>query len=350
MEQLELILPSVTASRVAQALNRGIVYSEEDYNLGRWQPDWVIISETHKRIAIADLCRPADVHPSQLLVAGDRKQQKYSVLVEALGFYIDQGWLVQVFPWVVGIRGLIDPRLINALLQFLNIPKKHWRGAVEKSVLASVRAFYSLHQIRFGGSQRVGWYDSGSSINDDEEMTSDTLPSTHKRGLEPAHESGDLEVLHGTDSPLGHQKKSRVNSALDSRHRSRGPCCATTRPHKGRDTRRHSVKHSPDSDRTVGQGAASASAVRVESGIQVEGIGNGTNSQGSPRMVKRKRQSSASTTFVYDTDDPDRRVPMQPLQVDDDHPDALWSRWRWMEGRKRRSSCSDHASSATPSG
>ena len=36
MEQLGLILRSVTASRVAQALNRGTVYSEEDYNLGRW--------------------------------------------------------------------------------------------------------------------------------------------------------------------------------------------------------------------------------------------------------------------------------------------------------------------------
>ena len=49
------------------------------------------------------------------------------------------------------VVGMIDPRFISALLGFLNVPKKHWRPAVEKTVLASVRAFYFLHRVRFGG-------------------------------------------------------------------------------------------------------------------------------------------------------------------------------------------------------
>jgi hypothetical protein len=56
--------------------------------------------------------------------AGARKQHKYSPLVEALTFYSDNGWVVNVFPWVVGIRGLIDPRHINALLKFLAIHRR----------------------------------------------------------------------------------------------------------------------------------------------------------------------------------------------------------------------------------
>ena len=121
---------------------------EQAYDLGRWQPDWVIVSETYKRIAIVDLCRSADVHPSQLSTAGARKQQKYSVLVEALEYYTDLGCVVHVFPWVVGVRGMVDPQPINALLQFLEVPKRLWKSAVEASVLASTCALYFLHRKR----------------------------------------------------------------------------------------------------------------------------------------------------------------------------------------------------------
>ena len=120
---------------------------------GRRQPDWVLVSQHHKRIAIVDLCRPSDVHPDQLLAAAMRKQQTYLPLLEALSYYSDQGWTIHVFPWVVGIRGTIDPTHIQSLLKFLGIQRKHWQVAVEKTVLASVRAFYFLHTVRFGGLQ-----------------------------------------------------------------------------------------------------------------------------------------------------------------------------------------------------
>ena len=91
MGQLGLRLRPVAISRIAQALNQNMDVVEQAYDLGRWQPDWVIVSETYKRIAIVDLCRSADVHPNQLSAVGARKQQKYSVLVEALEYYADLG-------------------------------------------------------------------------------------------------------------------------------------------------------------------------------------------------------------------------------------------------------------------
>jgi hypothetical protein len=93
------------------------------------------------------------VHLAQLLAAALRKQQTYLPLLEALSYYSDRGWTIHVFPWVVGIRGTIDPTHIQPLLKFLGIQQKHWPAAVEKTVLASVSAasaFHFLHTVRFG--------------------------------------------------------------------------------------------------------------------------------------------------------------------------------------------------------
>jgi hypothetical protein len=72
--------------------------------LGRRQPDWILVSTVHKRIAIVDLCHPSDIHQAQLLVAAIRKQQAYQPLVEGLSYCIER--VVHVFPLIVGIRGL----------------------------------------------------------------------------------------------------------------------------------------------------------------------------------------------------------------------------------------------------
>ena len=50
--------------------------------------------------------------------------------------------------------GLVHPPHICALLQFLEVPRKHWLPIVESTVLASVQAFYFLHRVRFGGLPR----------------------------------------------------------------------------------------------------------------------------------------------------------------------------------------------------
>ena len=62
----------------------------------------VVVSHHHnfklklELIAIVDLCRPSDVHPAQVLAAAMRKQQAYLPLQEALRFYSDQGWTIQL--------------------------------------------------------------------------------------------------------------------------------------------------------------------------------------------------------------------------------------------------------------
>ncbi len=52
--------------------------------LGRRQPDWVLVSEELKKIAIVDLNRPSYVHPGQLLAVAERKKQTYGCVEEAL--------------------------------------------------------------------------------------------------------------------------------------------------------------------------------------------------------------------------------------------------------------------------
>jgi hypothetical protein len=71
--------------------------------LGRRQPDWVLVSHELKRIAILDLCLPSDVIPYQLLMAAKRKQNAHEPVKEALSYYRDQGWINHIFPWFVGI-------------------------------------------------------------------------------------------------------------------------------------------------------------------------------------------------------------------------------------------------------
>ena len=75
--------------------------------------------------------------------------------------------------WVVGIRGLIDPSLIVSLLNFLDIPSKYRKVAVERTVLASVKALYFM-QVRFGGMYgRMRAVDSRQKISSDDEITDD---------------------------------------------------------------------------------------------------------------------------------------------------------------------------------
>ena len=75
--------------------------------LGRRQPDWVLVSEGLKTIVIVDLNRPSDVHPGQLRAAAERKQQTYGCLEEALSYYAEQGWAVHVFQWSLLILDML---------------------------------------------------------------------------------------------------------------------------------------------------------------------------------------------------------------------------------------------------
>ena len=117
--------------------------------LGRWRPDFVLVSDLHHRIAILELCRPSDVRIERLLEAYKGKLTTYEPLLTALGHYIDRGWDIQILPWVVGARGLIQTQHMGRALDFLNIPKGLWQSIIDDTVRASVAALAFMHRTRF---------------------------------------------------------------------------------------------------------------------------------------------------------------------------------------------------------
>lgn len=222
MGRTGLHLRPVSAAVVEQARpeNAQAVTTPTDgvCDLSRWQPDWVLVSTTLKRIAIVDLCRPSDVHPDQLSAAGIRKQQVYSPLVDALGYYSDQGWVIHVFPWVVGIRGLIDPVPIETLLKFLDIPQRHLQTALDRTALASVRALYFLHRARFGGRpvQSEPVLDIESCDREVEAVEATTLrkPRKRQKGKTAGHADHLSRTVHHDVEP--HPRKRRRQNPLSN--------------------------------------------------------------------------------------------------------------------------------------
>jgi hypothetical protein len=44
----------------------------------------------------------------------------YAPLLEALQASRDEGWQVEIFPWVIGVRGLLDSESTSVVWSFLN--------------------------------------------------------------------------------------------------------------------------------------------------------------------------------------------------------------------------------------
>ena len=92
--------------------------------IDRLQPDLVLVSHSLRKIAIVEVSRPMDCSSAQLAAAHERKMRTYAPLLEALQAYLDEGWQVEIFPWVVGVRGLLDDATIKCCLEFLEIPRQ----------------------------------------------------------------------------------------------------------------------------------------------------------------------------------------------------------------------------------
>jgi hypothetical protein len=117
--------------------------------VGNLQPDLVLVSRSLKRIGLLDLCRPFDSHSELLLAARQRKLRTYGPLLEALRSYLESGWQVLILPWVLGVRGMVDAKSVFEILDFLRVSKKRYAKIVEDVAIESVKALYSLHQIRY---------------------------------------------------------------------------------------------------------------------------------------------------------------------------------------------------------
>ena len=132
----------------------------EQTRVQRWQPDATAISYSRKKIAIVDLCRPSDVCPEQLRIASDRKVKGYDPLKTALQLYSDAGWQIEILPWVVGIRGLIQESELHNALKFLEIPKTAWPTAIERTVVASVESLAFMNRVRYSSINQNRVFDS----------------------------------------------------------------------------------------------------------------------------------------------------------------------------------------------
>ena len=75
--------------------------------------------------------------------------------------------------WVTASLPHIALLQFCALLQFLEVPHKHWLSAVEGTVLASVNAFHFLYRVCFGGLPAGGPLGIGLNQADLGEDTSD---------------------------------------------------------------------------------------------------------------------------------------------------------------------------------
>jgi hypothetical protein len=150
------LLPVATAS--VQATGRPVSTADIEKGtmaLGRWRPDFLVVSFARRKVAILELCRPSDVSTDLLQNAYNRKLEIYGPLREALKYYLDSGWAVQTLPWVVGARGLIQECSLYKALEFLEVPKGNWRSITDGTVSASISALAFMHRVRFSTQQVV---------------------------------------------------------------------------------------------------------------------------------------------------------------------------------------------------
>ena len=87
--------------------------------------------------------------------AHERKKAKYQDLAQAIGGRpCDPGWRVQVLPWVVGVRGVLDATGIQQAMTFLELPASKRKEILRKSAAASVEALVYMHKVRRSGASR----------------------------------------------------------------------------------------------------------------------------------------------------------------------------------------------------
>jgi len=313
---------------------------------GRRQPDWVLVSQQRKRIAIVDLCRPSDVHPAQLLTAAIRKQQTYLPLLDALSHYSEQGWTIHVFPWAVGIRGMIKPMHVHSLMKFAGIHHKHWTTAVESTVLASVKAFHFLHRVRFGGLPETVRSDpdpdhNDSDIDNEEKMKrperlprsttqecaaeSVETPCTHKRAYrflaDQAANARTVRVaaLPSTPKDTGRPIPSTCPSLIGSARNNRRTACA----------RRTNFKETTvKADTMVWATPPGAPVLRTEP-FRSNGRRRPTLARWKRSTITRVAESNLNNldTEPQTTEPVEPTTPKLSLTV-------LWTRWRQAEPRR----------------
>jgi len=121
-------------------------------HLGRWQPDLLLVSYTRSKIAILvllDVIRPSDIWHERLRTAHQDKLCTYEPLCRALSNYADSNWEIQILPWVVGTRWLVQHCALASALEFLAVPRGNWQHVIESTVQRAVTALVFMYRARF---------------------------------------------------------------------------------------------------------------------------------------------------------------------------------------------------------
>ncbi len=87
-----------------------------------------------------------------------RKKRKYQDLANSLPVsaqFRSQGWRVQVLPWVVGPRGVLDADGISKAMVFMEVPEQRRKDLLRRTAVASVKALVFMHRLRKSGNLRV---------------------------------------------------------------------------------------------------------------------------------------------------------------------------------------------------
>ena len=93
---------------------------------------------------------------SRITTAAKRKMVAYGDLARAIGeFQGGPEWRVEVLPWVVGSRGVVDAAGISRAMNFLEIPTHRRRRILQRTVLASVQSLEFLHRVRISANPRT---------------------------------------------------------------------------------------------------------------------------------------------------------------------------------------------------
>jgi hypothetical protein len=237
----------------------------------------------------------------------------------------------------------------------LGIHRKHWRVAVERTVLASVRAFHFLHKVRFGGLSETKRPDLGSERSD--AVSSDSAEGGGLKRKPRRHEAGEAQNCTDSDSstvddlteqprPSSRARRTQAprpttTAAADRlliAHSANATDPRQTSPRAHRASTLSRVHGGKSKRRTRKADMARAHIVTVAERDSMLSVSGRPHRLCRQQQLKRKRCGRASIASVFDTDDPDHRPIQRHRHAPADPPDlkTLWTHWRRMEPRKRR--------------
>jgi hypothetical protein len=220
---------------------------------------------------------------------------------------------------------------------------------LERTVIASVRAFHFLHRVRFGGLAEPQRSELDSEHSDAD--SSANVKGVGAKRKPRRREAEDAQNYTDSDSSAADDLMEQPRSLS----RLRSTTVATTASTAKLPTAREAgttaprqisplARRAPALPRTRGKKTTQQTnkAGRAKPRLmQVAGRGPVLSVRGKVRIfgqqLKRKRCGRANVTGTFDTDDPDQRPIKQQRNAPEDPPDltTLWTRWRKMEPQKR---------------